>query len=85
MSNIYPKLLYLLIIIIIYLDNMDDSEYRELVNYLTTKTIPSRLLSTTKFARANFKTFGSSFQLGGDNLLYKVSVLYHNHHHYQLI
>ena len=65
---------------------MDDSEYRELVNYLTTKTLPSRLLSATKFARANFKTFASSFQLGGDNLFYKVSELYHHHHHhYQLI
>ena len=51
---------------------MDDSEYSNLVNFLSRGKLPSEQRTSTKFMRHNFKQRASHYQLGKDDQLYKV-------------
>ena len=47
--------------------------YHELVDYLLTKTLPLRLLGTSKFSRTNHRKNASLFQLNEENYLFKAT------------
>ena len=51
---------------------MELCDYKDMVNYLTTDTLPCQLYSSTKFSRLNYINLASTFQLGEDGHLYKV-------------